>query len=280
MRVLALVALLVAPCDAFFHGGGAGSRLALRSREARLGAQRPFHARQPVAPYALCALPRGSRQLVAPCFAGGQLVAGGWRSESRVTLRMGGRVGAESEGGREGDPLHAGQLTGVIRECSELGELALIVQEQRGVLGHLDVSAAWVCLARIESGEGETEVGEVVAALQVLTWGGLDQMDGGGVAELMRSMAQLHDSRWSDAKGEEGLDRGLLEAMQRRAMATAGELTPQDVGRLLWALAKLGKRVDRDLMEAMQRRATETAGEFDPDGVANCVLWALAMGER
>ncbi|KAJ1472494.1 hypothetical protein T484DRAFT_1975249, partial [Baffinella frigidus] len=36
MRVLALLTLLVAPCGAFLHGGGVGSRLALRSREARL----------------------------------------------------------------------------------------------------------------------------------------------------------------------------------------------------------------------------------------------------
>jgi hypothetical protein len=41
----------------------------------------------------------------------------------------------------------------------------------------------------------------------------------------------------------------------------------------------MGERADRGLLEAMQRRATATVGEFNPQGVAN-VLWALAvMGE-
>jgi hypothetical protein len=78
----------------------------------------------------------------------------------------------------------------------------------------------------------------------------------------------------------EKVDRSLLEAMQRRAMATVGEFIPQAVASLLWALATMGERADRGLLAAMQRRATATAGAFDPQGVAN-LLWALAtMGER
>ena len=76
------------------------------------------------------------------------------------------------------------------------------------------------------------------------------------------------------------MDRGLLEAMQRRAVATAGEFVPQAVSNVLWALATMGERADRGLLEAMQGRAAATAGAFDPQGVAN-VLWGLAtMGER
>jgi hypothetical protein len=77
----------------------------------------------------------------------------------------------------------------------------------------------------------------------------------------------------------ERADRGLLEAMQRRATATAWEFKPQEVSNVLWALATMGVRADRGLLEAMQRRVTATAGEFKSQAVAN-VLWALTvMGE-
>jgi hypothetical protein len=74
----------------------------------------------------------------------------------------------------------------------------------------------------------------------------------------------------------ERADRGLLEAMQRRATAMAMEFNPQDVSNVLWGLATMGERADRGLLEAMQRRATATAGHFNPQAVAN-VLWALAV---
>ena len=72
------------------------------------------------------------------------------------------------------------------------------------------------------------------------------------------------------------MDRGLLEAMQRRATATAGEFVPQGVANVLWALASTGERADRGLLKAMHRRAMATAGEFYPQAVAN-MLWALAV---
>ena len=85
---------------------------------------------------------------------------------------------------------------------------------------------------------------------------------------------------WALATMGEKADRGLLEAMQRRATATAGEFDPQGVANLLWALTTMGGKVDQGLLEAMQRRATATAGCFKPQEVSN-VLWALAtMGER
>ena len=78
----------------------------------------------------------------------------------------------------------------------------------------------------------------------------------------------------------ERVDRGLLEAMQSRATASAGEFNPQAIGEVLWALATMGERADRGLLEAMQSRATATAGEFTPQSALN-VLWALAvMGEK
>jgi len=75
-------------------------------------------------------------------------------------------------------------------------------------------------------------------------------------------------------------DQRLLAAMQKQAIATEGGFTAQGVSNLLWALATMGEKADRGLLEAMQRRATATAGQFKPQNVAN-VLWALAvMGEK
>jgi len=69
-------------------------------------------------------------------------------------------------------PLDTRQITLVIKECKEAGVLALILHEQRGVLNHSQVSAAWVCLARIGTrGRGGGEVREVIAALQDRTRG-------------------------------------------------------------------------------------------------------------
>ena len=170
--------------------------------------------------------------------------------------------GGGSTANRGGGPLHPAQITGVIKYCEEAGELVRILQEQRGVLNHIHVSAAWVCLARIGRGRGGGEVGDAVAALQDLTWDVLHQAGGRELANAMHSMAKLH---------EVGVfaSRALLEAMQRRATATAGELKPQEVANLLWGLATMGERVDRGLLEAMQMRATATVGGFKI-GRASC----------
>ena len=50
---------------------------------------------------------------------------------------------------------------------------------------------------------------------------------------------------------------------------------PQNVVNVLCALVKMGERADRGLLQAMQWRATATAGEFGSQGVAN-MPWALA----
>jgi len=72
-------------------------------------------------------------------------------------------------------------------------------------------------------------------------------MEGRDIANVMHSMAKLH---------QRGLraDPGLLAAMQRRAAATAGGVTPQDVANVLWALETMGVTADRGLLEACMIR--------------------------
>ena len=185
--------------------------------------------------------------------------------------------GSGPEGGSRGRKTtsenNARRLTGNIKNCRTLRDLSQILHEQRGALNHIHVSAAWVQLARIRSGRRGGEVNDAVAALQDRTIDVLGQAGGREIANVMHSMAKLHEIGVRP-------DRGLLEAMQRRAMATAGEFKPQEAAIMLWALASMGERVDRVLLEAMQKKATATAGEFNPQNVAN-LLWALAtMGEK
>ncbi|KAJ1476316.1 hypothetical protein T484DRAFT_1825348, partial [Baffinella frigidus] len=77
---------------------------------------------------------------------------------------------------------NARQLTGTIKNCRVVGELARILRDQKGALNHIHVSAAWVCLARIGGGQGGGEVGLVVAVLQRRTRDVIDQMGGREIA--------------------------------------------------------------------------------------------------
>ena len=88
---------------------------------------------------------------------------------------------------------------------------------------------------------------EVIAALQDRTRGVHDRMDGRDIAKVMHSMAKLHQRGLRE-------DPGLLAAMQRRAAATAGEFSPQDVANVLWALDTMGVTADRVLLEACMIR--------------------------
>ncbi|KAJ1486229.1 hypothetical protein T484DRAFT_1891183, partial [Baffinella frigidus] len=166
-------------------------------------------------------------------------------------------------GVREVQP-NARQLTAAIKNCNALGGLARILQEQSGVLDHIHVSAAWGCLVRIGAGRGGGDRREVFELLQDRTMDVLGQAGGRGIASMLHSISKLQMM---------GLraDRGLMEAMQKRATATAtaGEFNSQGVANVLWALAKMGQRADRGLLQAMQRRATATAGEFNSQDVAN-----------
>ncbi|KAJ1474739.1 hypothetical protein T484DRAFT_1831139, partial [Baffinella frigidus] len=198
-----------------------------------------------------------------------QHCTGGVRGAVIKGKRKGVRVGAGRGWGAGqhqhwsgGDEPKKRQLTGAIKSCKALGKLAQILQKQREVLDHIHVSAAWGCLVRIGRGRGAGEVRDVVAVLQDRTRDVLEKMDGRGIANVMHSISKLHPM-WVPG------DRGLLEAMQMRAMATAGEFKPQEVANLLWALATMGEGVDRGLLEVMQGRATATAGECNPQDVAN-----------
>ncbi|KAJ1472597.1 hypothetical protein T484DRAFT_1839704, partial [Baffinella frigidus] len=137
----------------------------------------------------------------------------GGRGAKKLSDGRGGHEGGSTHWGVR--PLNPGQLTNAIKDCRALGELARILRAQRVSLDHIHVSAAWVCLARMATGRGGGEVGGVVAALQDRTRDVLGQINGRGVANVLHSMSKLHQ------KGERA-DRGLLEAMQRRATATAG----------------------------------------------------------
>ncbi|KAJ1488554.1 hypothetical protein T484DRAFT_1782771 [Baffinella frigidus] len=316
MRLFALLALLVAPCGAFLQGAAPGWGLALRSLSSPRGAQQPFCARQLVAARhdgaAVGGWGAGQAQVeagrrVASCVtlymegragaaAGDRGSAGTGRGrggadyapavgrgDGAPTRPSGGRGGYRGRGGGipakgEGGPLDARQITGVIKNCREVGELGRILQDHKGSLNQIHVSAAWVCLARIGRGGGGGEARTVLTALQHATRDVLDQMGAREIANVHHSMARLHDSRRMLAPNYERAL--LLEAMQRRATATAGEFIPQAVSNVLWALATMGERADRELLEAMQTRAKETAGEFKPQEVAN-LMWALAtMGEK
>ncbi|KAJ1484789.1 hypothetical protein T484DRAFT_1795995 [Baffinella frigidus] len=144
--------------------------------------------------------------------------------------------------------LDARQVTGLITGCREAGVLARILHEQRGVLNHSNVSAAWVCMARIGNrGRDGGEVREVVAAIQNETRGVLNQMDGRQIANTIHSIARLH------LRGVRA-DPELLAAIQRRAAATSGGFKPQDVANVLWALETMGETADRGLLEACMLR--------------------------
>jgi hypothetical protein len=170
----------------------------------------------------------------------------------------------------------------VIQNCRGLGELARILQEQRGVLDHMHVAAAWVSLVKLGTDQGVAEVREVVGVLEEKTRGVLGEMDGPGIANVMHSLAHLHKSRFVDAMNLGESAEGLLDAMCGRALATAKWFEPHHVAMVLWALSTMGvtaATADRGLLEALQKRATATAGWFRAQNVAN-LLWALATMEE
>ena len=174
-----------------------------------------------------------------------------------------------------GGQLNARQLTAHIKNTKGLEDVARILVDHRGVLNQIHVSASWGALARIGTGggTGAGDVRDIVAVLQDRTRDFQELFEGREIATMLHSKAKLLQMGVPP-------DRGLLEALQRRAMATVVDFNPQEVSNVLWAMAKMGERVDRGLLEALQRRATVSAGEYKPQNVAN-VLWALAtMGER
>jgi hypothetical protein len=208
--------------------------------------------------------------------------------------------------------MHAVKLTRLIKRCGDVRQLQGLVEEHGGGFNHIHVDAAWVALRKMPSLGGGGEEEALIQKLQVVTEETVPQMDARAVAIVARSMAALHERGRmvvADALGEELLhsakakvedfnpqdvsklfyalatmgvkpDVVLLEAMQKRVIATAGDFTPQHVANLVWALAKMGVKPEPGLLEAMQERAIATAGGFTPRASTNLV-WALAtMGVK
>ena len=78
----------------------------------------------------------------------------------------------------------------------------------------------------------------------------------------------------------EKADRGLLEAMQRRATATAGDFDkPQDVANVLWALAAMGKGVGGflvNLIDTLAARAIDFRDQLTSETKDLLHPWLLA----
>jgi hypothetical protein len=77
----------------------------------------------------------------------------------------------------------------------------------------------------------------------------------------------------------ERADRGLLEAMQRRATATAGEFNPQNVANLLWGLTVMGEGLDESLVVFIDRlaaRVLELRGELTVVQKSQLHQWLLS----
>ncbi|KAJ1485251.1 hypothetical protein T484DRAFT_1794354, partial [Baffinella frigidus] len=153
----------------------------------------------------------------ARCQGGG---GGGGGAEERARAGSG-REKIFAGGFRGGGQPNARQLTSTINNCRAVGQLGRILHEQRGSLNQIHVSAAWVCLVRIGGGRGGGEVREAVAALQDHTRDVLGQAGGRQLVNVLFSMAKI--KKWG-----ERVDQKLLEGMQMRATATAGDFNPQE----------------------------------------------------
>ena len=55
----------------------------------------------------------------------------------------------------------------------------------------------------------------------------------------------------------------LLPALERRAEATAGKFSSEEVANTLWAFATMGRDPGERVMELLERRTEATAGEFN-----------------
>jgi len=144
-----------------------------------------------------------------------------------------------------------------------------LLEDLRQSFDFIPVSAAWMSLAGMRGVGGRVVTdGEVFELLQVVTGEQMEEMGAREVANILHSMATLH---------ERGMvaDDELVGKLMARALAVAADFNPQDVGYLLWALATMRIEPQPRLLKAMQRRATVTADDFIPQNVS-MVLWALA----
>ena len=178
----------------------------------------------------------------------------------------------EEHGSAHSGALRPGKLTSLIKQCGDVGTLQGLVEEQREMFNHIHVSAAWVALRRMENVGGRGEEEALLQQLQDLTGPTVQEMGERQVANVIHSMATLHES------GRMIVDDALAGKLLDRAKATAGDFEPQGVANLLWALSTMGVKPEPGLLEAMQGRAIATARGFTAEGVANLVQALSNMG--
>ncbi|KAJ1485284.1 hypothetical protein T484DRAFT_1794221, partial [Baffinella frigidus] len=239
-----------------------------------------------------------------------------------VSRRLTGSRGGSSRGGGKGSKgragpgqIHPAQLMGWITKCIDAEGMMELVEKHKTIFNVMHVGAAWGTLVKMPSqtqpgagGRGDDgALQRLIQRLHVLTMATVPEMGAREVANVVNSLAKLHESgrmavdaelvgklvdratatarhfipqgvanlMWGLATMGLKADAGLAEAMQGQAMATAGDFTPQGVANFMWGLAKMGIKPNAGLVEAMQGRATATAGDFKPQEVAN-LMWALA----
>ena len=234
----------------------------------------PFRPALALTPAAPAHLLRRLPKLLGVCSAGAAAVV-----PTAAGLGAGGCRGVISRGlagsrDTPSDKMHPGKLTRLIKQCGDVGQLRGVVEEHAESFNHIHVSDAWVELRRMPSVGGRGEEEALIQQLQDVTGKTVQEMDARLLANVVRSMASLHES------GRIVLDDALAGKLLDRAKATVGDFNPQDVSKLAWALATMGVKPDAVLLEAMQKRAIATAGDFKAQNVANLV-WALAkMGVK
>ncbi|KAJ1488000.1 hypothetical protein T484DRAFT_1888188, partial [Baffinella frigidus] len=176
-----------------------------------------------------------------------------------VSKRLAGSIqggGARDSSRPRGSGL--GELPSVIKECTDAAGLLKLVEEHGQSFNAIHLGAAWGSLARMRGAGGRGAEGVVVQRLQVLTKAKTPDLGARQVANIVHSIAKMH------SRGRTGADDELAGKLLSRALATARDFVPQNVANLVWALATMGVKADARLLEAMQARATATAGDFNP----------------
>ena len=175
-----------------------------------------------------------------------------------------------------GGGIKPGQLTTLIKGCSNPAGLKRLLEDHGQSFNFMHVGAAWSSLAKMLKGGGargyaEPADNEVIQLLQDPTRAAVNEMGARGVANVLHSMGQLHQSGGM-VSGDE-----LMGELLARALALAGDFIfiPMGIAHVMWALATMGITPDPRLLEAMQRQALARAADFEPRH-ASTVLEALA----
>jgi len=301
MRVLALLALLVTPCGAFFHGVAPGSFLSLRLRAVQLGAQRPF-------------------QDVASV---GYEAAGRFRLKAKPIRESVTAKGFNSQSTGDGShgSVHVGHFlhgltnvtsplaTGEMADPPELKEKPIRATAE-GDLNPEKIGNGSLSTARMGSAGGGgpgrwTGGGDLQQSLRGGPARSNHFLPGELTNVIMRcrkagelehilhmqrgALNHIHVSAaWVCTARIGGEVSGVVAALQDLTRDLLVQMGGRQIANVMHSMAKLHTSQDATmweggdlgLLEALQRRATVTSGEFTPQNVGN-VLWALAtMGVR